>query len=79
MTVGSDIKIILRLLPQEFEKLQCWCYWWEEFAKYNVEMALGDITYIHTFMTIGLSNIKDIASTIWEGAATERRSVKYVL
>jgi hypothetical protein len=24
--VGCSIHAILRLLPQEFERLQCWCY-----------------------------------------------------
>jgi hypothetical protein len=26
MTIGSGIQVILRLLPQQFERLQCWCY-----------------------------------------------------
>jgi hypothetical protein len=24
--IGSDIRVILRLLPQQFEGLQCWYY-----------------------------------------------------
>jgi hypothetical protein len=24
--IGSGIKVILRLLPQQFERLQCWYY-----------------------------------------------------
>jgi hypothetical protein len=34
MTVGSGIQAILSLLPQQYEWLQCWCYWWERFMKY---------------------------------------------
>jgi hypothetical protein len=26
MTIGSGIQILLRLLPQEYERLQCWYY-----------------------------------------------------
>jgi hypothetical protein len=26
MTIGSGIEVILRLLPQQFERLQCWYY-----------------------------------------------------
>jgi hypothetical protein len=31
MTIGSGIQAVLRLLPQQFERLQCWYYWWEGF------------------------------------------------
>jgi hypothetical protein len=26
MTIGSGIRVILRILPQQFERLQCWYY-----------------------------------------------------
>jgi hypothetical protein len=26
MTIGSGIRVILRVLRQQFERLQCWCY-----------------------------------------------------
>jgi hypothetical protein len=39
MRIGSGIRVILRLLPQQFEMLQCWYYWWEGFMKYAVEMT----------------------------------------
>jgi hypothetical protein len=26
MTIGSGIQVILKLLPQESERLHCWCY-----------------------------------------------------
>jgi hypothetical protein len=30
MTIGSGIRVILRLLPQQFESMQCWYYGWED-------------------------------------------------
>jgi hypothetical protein len=31
MTIGSGIRVILTVLPQQFERLQCWYYWQEGF------------------------------------------------
>jgi hypothetical protein len=31
MAIGSGIQVNLRLLPQQFERLQRWYYWWEGF------------------------------------------------
>jgi hypothetical protein len=33
MTIDSGIQVILRLLPQQFDWLQCWYYCWDEFRK----------------------------------------------
>jgi hypothetical protein len=52
MTIGVGIQLILKLLPQQFERLQCWYYWREEFMKYAVEMASGGIIYIPGFIKI---------------------------
>jgi hypothetical protein len=30
VTICSGVKVILRLLPQQFERLQCWYNWWDE-------------------------------------------------
>jgi hypothetical protein len=39
MTIGSRIQVILRSLPQQFERIQCWYYTWMRFTKYAGEMA----------------------------------------
>jgi hypothetical protein len=51
--IGSGIQIMLRLIPQQFEKLQCLYYWWERFRKYAIEIASGVIMYITSFINIG--------------------------
>jgi hypothetical protein len=43
----------IKALPQQFERLQCWCYWWKGFMKYPVEMILGVMIYIRSFIMIG--------------------------
>jgi hypothetical protein len=68
VTIGPGIRVILRLLPQLFERLQCWYYWWEEFVKYAVQMAsvacmhpkFNDDRFSHS------SNVKVITSKMWE-------------
>jgi hypothetical protein len=52
MVKGSGIQVILWLLPQKFERLQYWYYWWEGFMKYAVEMDSGDMMYIPSFIKI---------------------------
>jgi hypothetical protein len=52
MTAVSDMQVLLRLLPQEFERLLCWRYRWERFMKYACQMA-SDNTAQRLFMTIG--------------------------
>jgi hypothetical protein len=52
-TVCSGIRIILRLLPQLLERLQCWYYWWEGSVKYAIEMALGGMIYMPSCINIG--------------------------
>jgi hypothetical protein len=46
MMIPSGIKVILRLLPQQFERLQCWYYWQQEFIDYVVEMVSGGMMYV---------------------------------
>jgi hypothetical protein len=53
MTVGSGIQVILRLLPQQLESLQCFYYLWEGIVKYPVEMVSGGMKYIPCFIQIG--------------------------
>jgi hypothetical protein len=53
MTICSDIQIILRVIPEQFERLQCWYYRVDGFIKYAVEMASGSMIYTPSFMTIG--------------------------
>jgi hypothetical protein len=36
MTIGSGIQVVLRLLPQQFEGIQCCYYRWERFLKFAV-------------------------------------------
>jgi hypothetical protein len=47
MIIGLSIQVILTLLPQQFERLQCWYYSWDGF------MTLGAMIYIPSFMKIG--------------------------
>jgi hypothetical protein len=49
-----DIQIILRLLPEQFKRLQCWCYLWEGFMTYAVEMVAGGVKCMQSFMMISL-------------------------
>jgi hypothetical protein len=39
MTTGSGIQVILRLVHEHFQRLQCWNYYREEFMKYATEMS----------------------------------------
>jgi hypothetical protein len=39
MTTNLGIQAILRFLSQQFERLQCWYYWFDGFIKYAVEMV----------------------------------------
>jgi hypothetical protein len=52
MTIGSGIQVIW-LLPQQFQRLECWYYSREEFMKYAIEMASSGMIYIPSFMAIG--------------------------
>jgi hypothetical protein len=36
MMVGSGIQVVLRLLPQHLERLQCLYYRWDEFMKFSL-------------------------------------------
>jgi hypothetical protein len=46
ITSGLGTQVILRLLPQQFERLQ---YRWEGFMKFRYSKLLGDIQYVHTY------------------------------
>jgi hypothetical protein len=37
----------------QFERLQCWCYWWKGFMKYAIKMASCGILYIPSSLKIG--------------------------
>jgi hypothetical protein len=50
MMVSSGIQVILKLLPQQFAMLQCWCCWWKEFMKYAIEMASCGMVCISSFL-----------------------------
>jgi hypothetical protein len=52
MTISSSIQVILRLLPQQLQRLQCWYYSWEGFMKYAVEMTSGGTIHISSSMKI---------------------------
>jgi hypothetical protein len=47
MTIGSGIQAILRVLPQQFESLLCWYYWWEGFIMYATEMTSRGMVYTY--------------------------------
>jgi hypothetical protein len=62
MTIGSGIRVILKVLPHKFEKLQCWYYWWwiynirhwDAFLPSSMKKGTG----VQTILTFGLSNFK---------------------
>jgi hypothetical protein len=72
MAIGSGIQVILRVLPQQFERLWYWYYWWEGLHKYAVEMASGGMmyTYIPSFVKIstGVQAILRYVPEMWETA-----------
>jgi hypothetical protein len=43
--IGYGIQVILTVLHQEFDMLQCWYYWRERFMIYAIEMAQGGMIY----------------------------------
>jgi hypothetical protein len=47
MKTGSGIQVMLRLLPRQSGRLQCWHYEWEGFMMYVVEMTSDGKT--HTY------------------------------
>jgi hypothetical protein len=52
MTMGSDIQITLRLLPQKFERLQCWYYLVDGLINCVVELAPGGMIFVPGFIQI---------------------------
>jgi hypothetical protein len=59
MTIGFGIQVLLRLLLEQFERLQCWYYSWEGFMKYAVEMDSDAMIYLPSSIKIG-SGIKKL-------------------
>jgi hypothetical protein len=55
----TNIQVILRLLLQQFERLQCWYYWWEGLTKYTTQMAADGMICIPNLIING-SGIKVI-------------------
>lgn len=53
ITVGSGMQVMLRLIPQKFERLYYWCYWWKRFIKAAVQMASKGNIYTLIFIMIG--------------------------
>jgi hypothetical protein len=52
-TYRSGIEImLLRLFPQQFLRMLCWCYQWERVMKYVVEMASCAMRTIPSFIKI---------------------------
>jgi hypothetical protein len=51
MKIGWGIQIKLRLLPQQFLKLQCWYYRWDGFMKYVIETSWGGLRWYDIHMT----------------------------
>jgi hypothetical protein len=46
------IQVILKLLPQHFERLQC-LYYWKVFMKYTIQMISGSMIHLLSFIKIG--------------------------
>jgi hypothetical protein len=53
LAIGSGIKLILRILPQGFERIQCWYYGQEVFMNYSVEIGSDGMMNIPSFIKIG--------------------------
>jgi hypothetical protein len=47
MKIGSGIQVIARLLPLQFERLQCWYYLWKRFMMYAIEMTSDGMTHAY--------------------------------
>jgi hypothetical protein len=62
MTIRYGIQVIM-VLPQQFERPQCWYHRWDGFMEYAVQMTSGVIIHISRFMKIVSSNIEIITST----------------
>jgi hypothetical protein len=58
MAVGSGIQILLRFLPQQFEKLQSWYYSWEGSMKYAIKIASGGMIFIPSYVNIAVHAFK---------------------
>jgi hypothetical protein len=67
MTVCSGIQVTLRLLPQQFDRLYCWYYWYEVFMKYVVGLGSGGMMYIPSF----IKNGSVIQKLIWGDTHTD--------
>jgi hypothetical protein len=51
---GLGIQVILRLKLRQFERLQCWYYYREQFMVYAVEMGSdGTILYVPSVIRTG--------------------------
>jgi hypothetical protein len=51
--IDWGIQILLRVISPQFERLTCLYCWWEGFLKYAVEIAIGGMIYIPSFIMIG--------------------------
>jgi hypothetical protein len=58
------------LSPQQFDRLQCWYWWWEGFMKYVVEMGSGGMLYIPSFLEIG----SGIQKLLWGDTHTDTQT-----
>jgi hypothetical protein len=70
ITINSGIRVILRVIHQQFEMLYCWYYWWEGFVMYTFESGLrwhDTYEYTSSFMKIGtgVQAILRFFSQIW--------------
>jgi hypothetical protein len=53
MQIGADAKPILRFNPSKVRGWRGWYYWWEGFKNEAVEMRLGGMICIPSFIKIG--------------------------
>jgi hypothetical protein len=51
--IGLSIQVILKLLPQQFDILQCWYCWWKGFMKYDIERDSCGMIYIPSLIKNG--------------------------
>jgi hypothetical protein len=47
---------------EQFERLQCWYYWWERFMKHAIEMTSSGMIYFPSLIKTG----SDIQKLEWQ-------------
>jgi hypothetical protein len=63
MKIGSGIRVISRVLPQQFERLWCWYYRLEGCMIYTIEIGTG----VQAILRLYLRNVRGFSVGITDG------------